>query len=525
MGTFTEPLVINSQETGIQTLTITLPEVNNSSYQIRQYPKWMEFQQMSGYFSDGLAIFNFRIINEELNLYGYKGGEIILAIKDFGLVSLNVTVINPEQNNIFLDRETLDFRDDIFRLEFRVQNQSTNNVSWKVIECPDWAKPELSNGMINSQSAAYMIITCDRTGLPHGLLSGQLKIEFEWWGGVRMVKTINLLAEITDNVSTSTLTEIEGIVADAVYCKETDRLFIATINPDRLLVYDNEGKLTTSITLNKSPNCLSLTENGQHLFIGHSGLVSFVDSSMHRINDTYVIDFNVYNLVYGENGWLYMSPDADNTNDPIIQLNTANGSLIRNKSDHCYSRTNFRKIKGKPLLLATRGQNISPAGIILIDISNEIPNQNETYWHNDFGCKFWLSDDHKYTYGLNGTVFLTPDYNKEGDILPLGHIQLSDNSNWMDYCAQTKSLWVAPNNRREYERSYVSQYHSDNYYLIKSYFIGNYTTAINGVLNSYKTVPCFIFSNKSGSHVFVIKNVLIDYNNNGQAWSMETLLF
>ena len=523
MGTFNETLVINPQDVSIQTLTITLPEANNSYYQIRQYPKWIEFQQMSGHFSAGLANFNYRIITEELNQYGNNNGELIIAIKGFGLVSLNISTKSQEQYDIFLDRETLDFRTDLSRLEFRVENHATQYVSWRVLECPDWAKLEVPNGMINAQSSVYLNITCDRTNLSPGRISGQLKIEFNW-NGKSIVKTISLITEVVNQSNPSDLIKIEGIVADAIYSKETDRLFIATKNPDRLLVYNNEGTLITTTTLTKSPNCLSLSENGQHLFIGHSGLVSFIDSATLQVRNTYEVDFNVFDLAYGENGWLYMSPDVNHTNEPIIQINLANRSLIRNRCNNCYGRTHFRKIKDKPLLFATR-VDISPTGIILIDISNGIPNQNEAYWHEDIGNRFWFSDDNKYTYGLYGTVFLTPDYNKADDILPLGRLALSDNSNWIDYCAQTKSLWVAADNRWGDKQPYVNQYHSDNYYLIKTYNIGRYATTINGIFDSYNTIPHYIFSNKQGTRIFVIKNIYVSFNDNSNAWSMEMLTF
>jgi|GEM_PF-5853461 len=524
LGAFIESLVINPQETNIQTITITIPEAYSSSYQIRQYPKWMEFQQMSGSFSDGLTILNFRIINEELNLYGQTGGELILAIKNLGLVSLNITVKSPEQYDIYLDKEMLDFRTDISMLELRIQNHATESVSWKVTECPDWAKLQMSNGMINAQASMYLSITCDRTNLSQGRLSGQLKIEFNW-NGIIKVKTISLTTEVVRHTNPSDLIEIEGLVADAVYSKETDRLFVATKNPDRLLVFNNEGKLISTTTLTKSPNCLSLTENEQHLYIGHSGLVSFIDSATLQVSQTYEVDFNVFDLVYGENGWLYMSPDAEYSNEHIIYLNIDNGSTFRKYSNNCSSRTHFRKIKGKPLLLATRGF-ISPAGIILIDISGGAPNPEETYWHKDFGKRIWFSDDYKYAFGSYGFIFNTPDYNKKDDLLPLGKFEMPVyDANCLDYCAQTKSVWVAPNIWSVYEQSYVSRYHSDNYYLIKSYSIGNYVTTINGVHDSYKTVPYYIFSNKQGTRVFVIKNVYVSFYDNANAWSMEMLTF
>ena len=522
MGAFTEPLIVNRQDIGvIQTVTINIPEANNSSYQIRQHPQWMEFQSMSGNFSNGLANINFIVTNYQ---YGQNEGEIILAIKGLGLVSLNIKMRNSELNSIILSRDIIDFRADISVLQLRAENHASESVFWKIIECPDWAKIEVLNGMLKAQGWVTLDITCDRSNLPQGNVSGQLRIEFDWGGGLSVIKTISMKAEIIPQANSSNMIDIEGIVVDAIYCKETDRLFIATKNPDRILVFDRMGAPISTIPLAKSPSKLSLTEIGQHLFIGHSGLVSFIDSSMQRVSETFEVDFNVFDLAYGENGWLYLSPNVDHTYEPIIVLNLTDKSLLRNKSDNLYGKTHFRKIKDKPLLFATR-VDISPSGIILIDISNGIPNKNEAYWHEDIGNRFWFSDDNKYTYGLYGTIFLTPDYNKTDDILPLGRLTLSDHSNWMDYCAQTKSLWVAPDNSWGDKQPYINQYHADNYYLIKTYNLERYTTTINGAFDSYRTVPYYIFSNKNGTRVFAIKNVYINYVTGINAWSMEILTF
>jgi hypothetical protein len=520
-GTFTEPLIVDAQSGDLQSLTINIPEVQSAYFQIRQYPGWMEFQQMDGRFSGGIANINFRILPEKFNSYGENRGIMAISIKGFGLVSLDVITRNPEHYIVNIEPDKLDFRTDVTYLQFYIQNRAPDNVSWEIIDCPGWIQPEVQNGLIVAGDMQYLTLTCNRTNLDAGNHSGLIAIKFDW-DGISQTKTISVSTETTAYANPAGLIEIEGLVADAIYCKESDRLFIATKQPNRLLVYNGEGEKLSDATLSKAPNCLSLSENGQQLFIGHSGLVSHVNSVTMQISNTYEVDFNVFDLAYGENDLLYISPDAEYAREPLICLNLTDGGVSKTGSNNLITgKIHFRKIKGKPLLLCTR-ENLSPSGIILVDITNGKPGR-EIYWHEDFGKNFWLSEDNRYTYGAYGHIYVTPDSATGNDILPLGRFE-STEALWIDHCANTNSIWYAVNNYWE-DRSYVNRYHAGDYYLTESFGIGKYATTVNGVKNLYKTLPHYVFSNKAGTHVFVIKNIFVNYYENVNAWSMEILNF
>ena len=515
-----EPIEITDNNGETQTLQIHLPEAQNSYFQIRQYPKYMIFENLEGHFSKGSADIKYRIDNEFINVSGLNDeGIMVLDIKGYGLTSAHITLRNPVYYNISSEQKILDFTTYFSKLELNLQNQAPEDVSWKIIECPKWAKVESQNGIISAGEMKYFDVTCDRKiDLLKGRILGQLKIEFEWGNNISVIKTIPLSIEI---IPYSTI-GIAGDVVDAIYCKETDRLFIATKNPDMLLVYHKEYYLPMSnIPLSRPPNRLSLSENGRQLFIGHEGLVSFVDVSTSYINvyNTYKVEFNVFDLAYGENGLLYMSSTTYLFHENLMYMNISNGFVLKNNSSSMYYGSRYlKKIKGKPLLFCSGFYQI----VALIDISNDYPNKTEKIWNENVWDRFWLSEDHKYTYGMSGKIFLTPDFGQEDDMLQLGDLYTPYfYANWMDHCEQTKSLWVA-NNRtwNDDNDSYISQYNSDSYNLIKSYNIADYSTTISGDFKSYKVNPRYVFSNKTGARIFVINNI---HNPESIVWSLYVL--
>ena len=525
IGEFTDTLYVEVLNGQNQSLSLEIYDIKNAYYQIRQYPNWLDITQMDGYFTEGVTALSFRIIPELLNSYRNNQGTMLISIKGYGLVSIKVIVEKkaepePEQYEVSFDKYILDFNTELSFLSLSMFNHSTNNTTWRVVNCPEWIQIETLSGSLPAYNGQYLNVTCNRANLSPGIYTGKIEIEFSWTSGKKITINITASLEILSYSNPADLIEIEGTVADALFCKQTDRLFITTRNPNRLLVYNSITGMS-EVVLSKAPNCLTLSEDGKQIFIGHSGLVSYIDSSL-QVSKTYEVDFNVFSLAYEEKEWLYLSPDAQYASEPLIYLNLNNGFISKMSSNNIGGKTFFKKIKGKPLMLCTRSETY-PSGVIILDISNGNPGQ-ERYWHEELGRNFWFSEDYKYVYGANGYIYLTPDFNTGNDLLPLGQFERSMYNNWIDHCKSTNSIWCAIDNYWE-DRSYINRYHDSDYFLINTYYISNYATTINGIFNSYRTIPYYVFSDKAGKNVFVIKNVYNSSGENANAWSIETITF
>ena len=180
-GAFPEPVyVINESE--LQFLSLDISEAGNASYQIRQYPKWMEFQPMNGTFSSGKTTLYFHINPAELlkDDYSVNSGDLIISINGFGLVHINIIVgekNDPGQFLISIDPERLDFKTDISEISFSMWNQSVNEVTWKVVDHPEWVQLENREGTLHTGNM-YLNVTCKRTNLLPGVYNGSIGTEF-----------------------------------------------------------------------------------------------------------------------------------------------------------------------------------------------------------------------------------------------------------------------------------------------------------------------------------------------------------
>jgi len=319
----------------VQTLNLELPIAQQASYQVRQYPKWMNFPEMNGTFSNGLTMLPFSIISGELPNFGSNSGDLIIDIEGVGLAQIRVTVKDedPGLSLIYIDPPALDFGTELSDLSFSIRNASEIGFAWNVTDCPDWIRLDHLMGGIAAGEQRNLYAGCIRENLDPGVYNGQITIEIMGEYGLNITRNVAVSATVVEMQNPSNVTAIEGRVMDAVYCKQTDRLFIATQQPNKLLIY-GKGETASEIALNRSPRCLSLSENGTELFVGHSGLITRINTETLKITRSYELDFSVFSLVSGEDGWLYLSPDADYVNEQLISLNLSSGQLLRKRLDN-----------------------------------------------------------------------------------------------------------------------------------------------------------------------------------------------
>lgn len=230
-----EPVYIESQNGELQTLTLDLPEAGNAQFQIRQYPKWMRFQQMNGSFSGGKTAISFHILPGEFLNYGENSGDLIISIKGYGLAHIDIIVgkkNKPDETLIYIYPDILNFQSEMNELSFTMQNQSDNSVTWKATNYPEWIQLEKTEGSLQLYENVFIKTTCIRTNLTPGTHTGQITLEFNQPDGSTKTRHISVSVHVIEYTNPAGLIEIDGIVADAVYCKESDRLFIITRNPN-----------------------------------------------------------------------------------------------------------------------------------------------------------------------------------------------------------------------------------------------------------------------------------------------------
>lgn len=89
-GISPNPIYISDETTGLQEMIISIPEIKNAHFEIRQFPKWMSFQRMEGNFSDGIAEIRYEILFNELYYTEYSNGELYIDVQGLGLIGINI---------------------------------------------------------------------------------------------------------------------------------------------------------------------------------------------------------------------------------------------------------------------------------------------------------------------------------------------------------------------------------------------------------------------------------------------------
>ena len=207
----------------------------------------------------------------------------------------------------------------------------------------------------------------------------------------------------------SEVREINGIVTDAEFNHESGIMVICTKSPNSLIVFNTNTNESNTISLAKTPYCVSLSEDGHKAVIGYSvASVSYIDiDNLDFIND-FNIDCIPYDIVIGDNGWCYVTPTADQWVF-FRSLNLNSGELITGRNGYTvYERTVIRKVPGKPYLVGSR-MGLSPTGLLIFNVTRGPASDSISYYHEDIG-PFWISADGARLYSRAKNVYSLPEY-------------------------------------------------------------------------------------------------------------------
>lgn len=103
---------------------------------------------------------------------------------------------------------------------------------------------------------------------------------------------------------------VEGKARSAAFDKSGGIMYIATQVPNQVMIYNTADDSKRFIPLTNAPKCIKLSENGKLAFVGHSGLLSVIDTDSEKVISRIETDLNIYDLVYGEND-CYISVEQD----------------------------------------------------------------------------------------------------------------------------------------------------------------------------------------------------------------------
>jgi len=292
-------------------------------------------------------------------------------------------------------------------------------------------------------------------------------------------------------------------------------LYLTTNMPDKLLAYNTKTRaVEKEISLNRAPNCLSISEDGHKALIGHTWMISLIDMDNFSVNKTLDSDYNIYDIEWGTGDWCCYTPGSEVSHYDLHWLNINTGEQYVTNSSGLYGETIIKKIPHQNYIIASR-LIISPSGISVFDNNTKAL---DNYFHEDAG-KFWYSSTGEYLFGSYSHVYKTSALLTQSDVsFVYLDPPVSGGIEWIDHDAATNSLWVLQS-YYYYDQHYeIWKYETTDFKRVGTcYYDDSYVTIVNGNSVTYPVQAHYVFANGQGTELIVLRNTTNDTN----IWSIE----
>lgn len=505
-------------------VSFELPERIKSDFTVFMHPRWLAFPSPHGQIDDGTVPLAFYI--EDVNVpSGYNShiGTVVLDIVDYGFVSLTVIFTNFGAPRISCTPEEIVF-DRTYSHTLDIRTVTDGLLVWEIRDIPEWLNFSRTSGMLLPGQNEAINIT-----LNPGMITPETDTDVNVTIASNSVTGDYLLrVRVTpETVLQSDDITINGIVTDAEFHHESGLLAICTKSPNSLLLYRTVSGESETIALDKTPGCISISEDGHRAVLGYTVTsVGYVDLDDGEVISEFSVDCIPFDIVLGESGWCYITPSTGQW-EVLRNLNLNTGELISNKTNTTlYERTVIKKIKGKPFMAGSR-QALSPSGLLLFSLTGEGPaNDTITKFHEEINTP-WVSTDGSRLYAATGKVYDMPQYTTDPytpDLLLFG--ELEKELTWIsafDECQATGTVFV---NTSYYYfmkgfSSRIDMFTTSNLTKTGSVSVTPVLLTENDVWLSYETSPHFLFVNKEGSVLFAVKTVMNGFSKD--YWCIETI--
>lgn len=501
---------------GLQEISFPIEVSDNASFSVVTYPAWMNPVQLKGTTSNNKITLSY-YANSSWGFTPTSSFTFCFEVSGLGQIEI-LTEFRP---NIDITPESIDFGKEGDSETVVFVNKENRNIGLSIEYCPEWLQLYSNQNLsIAPNSSAELQFFCDRLKLSKGTHTDHIVFKTN----TSEVFRVKVTVEIDEFVSKD-LFAIEGSVKGAAFNKQKGIMYVVTQSPNRMIIYNTANDSKQEVILPKAPKCITLSESGDQAFIGHSGLLSVINTTSGEITSSIEVDFNIFDLAYGENDWCYVSLDDSYGHEIFgINIKSKQAIVLTNYGSNFGGQTHLTKIKGKALLIGSR-VSVSPSGVILADISN--PTEiKEKYWHESYG-RLWLSEDQNYTYSASGQIFKTPNMNT-AELYILHSIKKDEyswsNFNWIESSGISNKIWTTSVYSYWDKDATIKKYETTDYTLEETISPSPSQATGNGTSDIYATIAHFVFSDKSGENLYIIKNKITDNTEEEHnLWSVQKI--
>lgn len=514
-----DTLKLNNSQTSVS-MSVRLPSDVDCEYTIYYQPKWLSFNNMHGPITNGSLTLDFNIIKNEI-IAGYQThyANLVLDVEDIGMILIIVSYENYGSPTLQCSAASLNY-ESLSTKALTITNTTEGILIWEITGKPDWLNISPSSGTLAKDQWVNIMAS---------LNPDLLNLEQETTGNF-VINSNSITGNLTIQVHVAAMAvnppdiqHIYGIVTDAEYNHESGIMVICTRSPNKMIVFNTKTNETDSLLLPKTPNCISLSEDGHKAVTGYSvSSVSYIDIDNLEVIKDYTIDCVPFDIVLGDNGWCYIIPTIEQWTY-LRNLNLISGELIlASIQGNLYEKTIIKKIYGKPYMVGTR-TTLSPSGLLIFDLTKGKANDTTSYYHTSID-KFWISRDGTKLFTTSRIVYNLPDY--DGQFHPnnptvFGQIETTlPYITAFDECPDSNSIFIS--SHYYFNPGYspvIEQYNSTNLNKTRTFSLSPVYLTENGIKKLYETSAMYIFVTRSGSYLYAIKNIRQDYDKN--YWTIE----
>ncbi|MFZ4724976.1 MAG: hypothetical protein ACOYMD_05980 [Paludibacter sp.] len=497
------------------------PGCTNQSWKIIAYPHWLKLSDLKGTLNNGKCEISLhRLEGQENSDFNVLYNQITVMVENVGRIQIPIIYGRFGKPIIEYNNSTIKFNNDYFT-QTTFSNTGGGIWFWRVTQKPDWIILSQESGILNPYNDLTLKIEIDRSKLIQSKISSSIIINGN--GSERII-----VLEIEQNMAefgfSGNIMRIDGNVMTAEYNKATDNIMLLTQNPNRLIFVNAITRTINTIEPKGIPTCATFSEDGKTVLIGKAiAEIDIVDVEKQLITKTIPIDVDAKSIIYGNNGWAYVSTTERNRG--LRSVNLVSGKYyhsLRNNLQGDYSI--IKKAPGKPLLFSTDA-GYTPSNLYVWDISKGIVKDTVDKYSIDAG-NMWFSEDGSSLFlKQQQTAYNTPDYkngfygvfNSSLDIKSNFSLNSTSYQNIyaFDHNALTNKFWAAyilANGK-----NVIAEFDATKFSKIKDYSIQSIID-ISG--KSYDSYIYWLFSVKNGKTLYYVKRTQDGYGNPSN-WQLE----
>ncbi len=499
-----EPANVDLSTDSEKTISIFNTGTGSLTWQLKGAPEWVSLSRTDGRSSAGYSTdVTVTAVRNGLPVGTKTGSMVLSSNSEEGDITIDLSMEVPASALMTTTVSKIQFEHPTVSQSFYLKNEGNIDFSWEWSLNESYISADITSGTISPNDSVEVTLTLDRSQLSEEIYDLEASITNNAGNGISLPVHITNYNEVD--------WKINGRIIDAEYDRVNDVIITVSEGPNELRKFDPLTQTESSVTLNMTPNCVAVSQDGNYAAVGHNGKVAYVNLSNMTIEKHYAITTNAFDIVLAPNNWVYVSPMEDQW-EKLKCLDLSNGIETEQTGNYIYERTRIKlHPSGNYIYGADTG--LSPSDFEKYDITGGTAAylyDSPYHGDHDFSGNIWISEDGNRLFAKSRNVFNSSS-NQANDMTYNGALAGEGFVQTLDYSATANKIcavfasgyyWeMVPNNEVQiYETNYLSYQKA----VALPYFL---VPNGQGGFTKYNSEGHFGFFNAAGTAFYVLIKV------------------